>query len=396
MRILHVCSGLDPRAGGPPAVVLGLARAQAAAGAEVGVLSTFQKDVDLSIGEALRAGGVRVEMVGPAISRLLWHPRLKRSMVEAVGRADVVHIHAVWEEAQHRAAAVARRLGVPYLMMPHGMLDPWSLLQSRTRKRLYMGWRLRRDLDHAAALCFTTDSERDLVRPLGLRPPSIVEPLGLDLREFEHLPPERRFRSRFPALAGRPIVLFLSRIHPKKGLDVLVPAFARAQTGDAMLVIAGPDQDGYRATVERMIGQHGLTDRALFTGMLRGIERVEALVDADVFALPSYQENFGIVVAEAMAAGCPVIISDQVNLHDQVTRSGAGAVVSTKVELVAAEITRFLADGASRVEAGRKGRAFALEEYDWAKVAMRWLSHYRALVTGTATPAAGQPMPIRS
>ena len=396
MRVLHVCSGLDPRAGGPPAVVLGLARAQAAAGAEVGVLSTFQKDVDLSIVEALRAGGVRVEMVGPGISRLLWHPRLKRSTVEAVGRADVVHIHAVWEEAQHQAAVVARRLGVPYLMMPHGMLDPWSLLQSRTRKRLYLGWRLRRDLGHAAALCFTTDSERDLVGPLGLRPPSIVEPLGLDLREFEHLPPEGRFRSRFPALADRPIVLFLSRINPKKGLDLLVPAFAQARTGDAMLVIAGPDQDGYRATVEKMIGQQSLTDRALFTGMLRGIERVEALVDADLFVLPSYQENFGIVVAEAMAAGCPVVISDQVNLHDQVTRAGAGAVVPTKVEAVAEQLTRLFADPGSRAEAGRKGRVFALEEYDWAKIALRWISHYRAVVTGSGLASAAPAMPLRS
>src|SRR5437588_595545 len=146
MRILHVCSGIDPRAGGPPAVVLGLARAQARCGLEVSVLSTFQKGADLSLADALGAGGVTVRLVGPALTPLLWHPRLKRAVSEAVGNADIVHVHALWEEAQHQAAAVSRRLSVPYIMTPHGMLDPYSLAQSATRKRLYLRWRLRRDL----------------------------------------------------------------------------------------------------------------------------------------------------------------------------------------------------------------------------------------------------------
>jgi len=132
--------------------------------------------------------------------------------------------------------------------------------------------------------------------------------------------------------------------------------------------------------VEQMVRQHGLTDRVVFTGMLRGIERIEALVDADVFVLPSYQENFGIVVAEAMAAACPVIISDQVNLHDQVTRAGGGTVVRTNAGELAAALTRFLDDPQLRADAGSKGRSFALETYDWAHIAQRWVNHYRSIV----------------
>src|SRR5438067_2415325 len=123
MRILHVCSGIDPRAGGPPAVVLGLARGQVRCGLDVSVLSTFQKGADLSIADALRAGGVKVQLIGPAYTRLQWHPRLERAITQAVGNADIVHVHALWEEAQHRAATASRRRGVPYIITPHGMLD---------------------------------------------------------------------------------------------------------------------------------------------------------------------------------------------------------------------------------------------------------------------------------
>src|SRR5207248_2768534 len=135
--------------------------------------------------------------IGPAYTRLQWHPRLERAITQAVGNADIVHVHALWEEAQHRAATASRRRGVPYIITPHGMLDSYSLSQSATRKRVYMRWRLRRDLDAAAAIHFTTQTERDLVRSLGLRPGEIVESLGLDLHEFDPLPARGRFRARF-------------------------------------------------------------------------------------------------------------------------------------------------------------------------------------------------------
>jgi glycosyltransferase involved in cell wall biosynthesis len=296
------------------------------------------------------------------------------------GDADIVHIHGLWEEPQHVAAGTARRLDVPYVFTPHGMLDPWSLRQSKWVKRLYMLLRLRKDLNRAAAIHYTTPIERNLAGVLNLKPPAIVEPNGLDMSEFNDLPPRGRFRAPFSIASDRPIVLFLSRIHPKKGLDLLVPAFARGNLADALLVIAGPDDAGYRGEVERMIADNALTGRVLFTGMLKGAARIEALVDADLFALPSYQENFGIAVAESLACGTPVVISDQVNIHPEITAAGVGGVVPLDADRLAGELHRWMTDTPLRQSAVERARPLVRERYDWNQIARRWREHYSRLI----------------
>src|SRR5262249_48936832 len=158
---------------------------------------------------------------------------------EMVRQADVVHIHALWEEVQHRAARTAWQRGKPYLIRPCGMLDPWSLAQGRLRKALYLRWRLRTNLNRAAALHFPSQPERALTRPLRLRVPALVEPNGISLEEFADLPARGKFRSGHNIPADGPLILFMSRIHPKKGLDLLVPAFAQLKVPGAILVLAG-------------------------------------------------------------------------------------------------------------------------------------------------------------
>ncbi len=159
MRILHVISGIDPRNGGPTTALIGLASLQRAAGLDVRVTSTWQEKEAFRSAEQLEAAGVGVQMVGPAHGRLSRHPDLPRLIDQEVGGADVVHIHALWEEIQHQAAGAARRHGVPYIIRPCGMLDPWSLAQRKWKKRIYMALRLRSDLNHASALHFTAELE---------------------------------------------------------------------------------------------------------------------------------------------------------------------------------------------------------------------------------------------
>jgi glycosyltransferase involved in cell wall biosynthesis len=381
LRIVHVVSSIDPRFGGVAVAVTGLAVAQRRAGMDVHVVSTFPAGTDLSPADRLREQGVVVDIVGPGRGRLLRHPDLAGAIDRAAAGADVIHVHALWEEAQHLAAVIARRRRVPYVLAPHGMLDPWSLRQSKWVKRLYMFWRLRYDLNRAAAIHFTTTIERDLAAAtLRLAPASIVEPNGLDFSEFDPPPARGRFRASHAIAPDRPVVLFLSRIHPKKGLDLLVPALARSGLADALLVIAGPDESGYRPEVERLIAQHALGDRVLFTGMLKGAARVEAFVDADLFALPSYQENFGIAVAEALACGTPVVISDQVNIHPEITAAGVGGVVPLDVERLAAELRRWMTDISLRQTAAARAPGFVRERYDWNQIARRWAGHYAKLV----------------
>jgi glycosyltransferase involved in cell wall biosynthesis len=189
-------------------------------------------------------------------------------------------------------------------------------------------------------------------------------------------------------------VLFLGRLSPQKGLNILVPAFAefaRREQTDAVLVLAGPDYDGYGEEVRRLVRREGIDDRVVFAGMLRGRERVEALVDADLFALTSHHENFGIVVAEAMAAGAPVLISKEVNIWGDVIEAGAGAAVNGEAPAVAREMGRWMADASMRREAGRRGRSFALARYGWDPIARNWAEHYRRLA-GSTRPSAEPAM----
>jgi glycosyltransferase involved in cell wall biosynthesis len=175
------------------------------------------------------------------------------------------------------------------------------------------------------------------------------------------------------------MVLFLGRLHYKKGLDLLIPAFAHGTSGEVMLVIAGPDADGYRAKVERLVKRYDLSDRVIFTGMLYGRERLEALADADLFVLPSYQENFGIAVVESLAAGCPVLVSDHVNIHSQITAAGVGGMAPTRVDALSTALTRWMSDPNLRANASSRARQFVREHYDWRTIAHRWAERYAKL-----------------
>jgi glycosyltransferase involved in cell wall biosynthesis len=382
MKVLHVISSIDMQAGGTTAALVALASPQAQAGLDVTVASTFGDSNGTTAAEMLRSSGVKVELIGPAKGKLQRHPELSAKMQSLVREADVVHIHALWEEIMHVAAREAHRQGKGYVVTPHGMLDPWSLRQSKWVKRLYLAWRLRANLNRADAIHFTSEIERDLVRRLGLKPASVVVPNGLQLEEFEKLPAKGTFRSRYPEIGERRIVLFMSRLHPKKGLELLVPAFANAGVEDAVLVIAGPGAAEYREQIERRVGEENLAGRVVFTGMLHGAERIAALVDADLFVLPSYQENFGIVVIEALAAGCPVVISDQVNIHREISAAGVGGVVPLEVDALAREIKRWMTDKTLRQAAGEKGRRWVREHFDQHAIARTWVSEYQRILAG--------------
>jgi len=386
-HVLHVISTLDLAGGGPPAALAGLTRAQVKAGLKVSVVSSWTGRTHPVLAEQLREAGVDVTLVGPTIGRLQRHPRMHETVDRLVATADIVHIHALWEEVQHQAARAAQRHGKPYLIRPCGMLDPWSLRQSRWKKKAYMKWRMRQNLERATAIHFTTQTEAELTAPLALRTPAIVEPNGISLAEFDELPPAGAFRSRYPQLAGRQMVLFLSRIHHKKGLDLLIPAFAQANVKDAVLVLAGPDHDGYGRTLRNEIVRLGIEDRVIWTGMLYGPDRVAAYADADLFVLPSYQENFGIAVVEALAAGTPVVISDQVNIWQEIQTAGVGGVVLLQTNALATELQRWLQDAPLRHTAAAKAGPFVRDRFDWQEIAVRWAERYAELLPTQAHPA---------
>lgn len=388
MRILHVLTSIDPSTGGPANVLARLARVQSGRGHSVCVLTADDPASVQPVTSELRAAGVEHRACGPMRGPFAAGRATRREIEGMLGAGvDVVHIHGLWQHAPHTAAAAARAAGAPYIMRPCGMLDPWTLRQGRLKKRLFLALVARRHLNRAAALHYTTDTERRLVEPLHLRPRAFVIPNGLDWAEFEALPARGAFRAAH-GIGQRPLIVFLSRVHHKKGLSLLLPAFAALRDASVMLAIVGPGDAGYVEQLRAQAASLGVGERVIFPGMIAGRARLEALRDADLFCLPSYQENFGVSVIEALGVGTPVLISDQVNICSEVAAAEVGEVVPCEVEPLAQRMAAMLADRGRLAEMAARARPWVERTFRWDAIAAQIDAMYEQVVRGRGSPSA--------
>lgn len=344
MRILNVIHSVDPRTGGPAEGLRQMCRATARMGHLQEVL-TLDQPRDPWV---LDFPGP-VHAVGPRWLHYGFTPELVPWLQASARNFDGVIVHGLW---QYQGLAVRRALRgrVPYFVYPHGMLDPWFRRRhpvKHLKKQLY--WRAfeSRVLHDAAGVLFTTLEEAELARdtfaPCGMRPLHVGYGIAPDAQAEAATPAD--FLALHPRLQGRRLLLFLSRLHPKKGLDLLLEAFVAQASArpDLDLVIAGPDQAGLRAPLQALARQAGCEARVHWVGMLQGAPKWGALKAADAFVLPSHQENFGIAVAESLAAGTPVLISDKVNIWREVVAEGAGFVDSDDPQGTTRLLARWLA-----------------------------------------------------
>ena len=373
MRILHVISGLEPENGGPTAALVGQCRAMTAAGVACSVVSTWKFRSSFQTAEELERDGIRVTLLGPTRRPFRTHRDMDATLIAAIVAHDVVQIHAVWEWIEHRAAALARRAGKPYVWTPHGMLDEWNMRRNHWFKRACFASYLRRDLNAAAAIHVASAFEARNVARLGLVAPNYVQGFGLDGSLLTADTPRGRFRAAHGFADDTPLVLFLGRIQRGKGLEMLVPALTRMQTTAARLVVAGPDEGDYRRHIEALAAAHGVAGRITFVGMLGGETKWQALADADVLAAPSSHESFGLAVAEAIASGTPVAVSDQVGLADEITRHRLGHVAPQTIEATAAATDAALRPDADHRE---RAKAFARQAFAWPVIANAWKAKY--------------------
>jgi len=378
LRVVHIISGLDWTDGGPTTALLALATALARLPIEVTVVATPRSSGCMPVVEELRAKGVRVQLIGRRGWRFGGVQKLRDILTQEITRANVVHIHALWEEVQYQAIRIARLYRRSFIVRPCGLLEPWSMSQNRLKKRLYFELRLRGHLNAAAAIHFATPLEKAGARSLRLQAPAVVEANGIDFEEFVELPTPGDFRRRLGVSDETPIALFLGRLHPKKGLELLITAFADVALPNAVLAIVGTGDTSYEQELRRVAAACDLGDRVKFVGFLQGRDRVAAYADATVFVLPSYSENFGNVVIESLAAGTPVIVSDRVNVHPKISSAKVGGVVSPTVKELSAELNIWLSDAAKRELAIANARAF-LVPYSVNKIADNWLQRYREL-----------------
>jgi glycosyltransferase involved in cell wall biosynthesis len=364
--VIHAIQSVSGSAGGPSVVASRLAAACAVLGHRVLFLT---EDPDVSDTTLRDVGLLEIHKVSrPKLTELLFRGAARRQIAALFGRVDMVYLHGVWDPLLLATAAEARLAGVPYVVIPHGMLDPWSLAQKRWKKRLALALGVRRMLDRASAIRALNRDEAELILPLKIATPVQVIPNGVDLTEVNPAPAEAGHQV-LPGLAGRPYILFLSRLHYKKGLDYLADAFAQVapKFPEVQLVVVGTD-DGGRTAFEERVGQFRLAGRVHLPGPLYGPAKWATLANSTCFCLPSRQEGFSIAILEALASRVPVVISEACHFPE-VGQVGAGVVTPLTAEAVAGGLEQVLGNPAAAKAMGEAGRQMVEGHYTWAKVA---------------------------
>jgi glycosyltransferase involved in cell wall biosynthesis len=396
MKILHVIANLAPRYGGPSQACQDMARAVAQLGHQVSIYTTNQDgsgELPVPLDRPVWRDGVEIRYF-PIQPPRFWGTSLPlaRALTRAIPTVDLVHIHSLYLFHGLVAGHLCRRFGVPYLLRPHGTLDPYIYRRHRGRKALMEFLFERRNIRGAAALHFTTAEEQELAAPYTAGAPGLVVPLGIDAAELAALPPPGRFRERYPEVGNRRLILFFGRINFKKGLDILARAFGAVarEREDVHLVIAGPDNDGWGDRVREWLAEAGALPRTTFTGMLLGPEKLAVLKDAAMFVLPSYSENFGLAVIEALGAGLPVIISDKVNIWREVQAAGAGRVIPCEAGALARELLHLLNHPDLAADLGRQGRALVMDRFQWPHIGRSLAAAYGRIIAAHRPPAGGR------
>lgn len=370
MKLLHVAASYLPatRYGGTIVSVHGLCKALAQRGHEVHVFTTSVDGPDDSPvvhGTPTDVDGVLVHYFqSRRLRRLFYAPALARALESTVGDFDIVHTHAIYLWPLWSAARAARAARVPHVVSPRGMLEKGLIeRKSAMLKALLIAFVDRHHLEAASAIHVTSRREQQEAAAFGFDfPPFFEVPNGVDTVAVRG--------DVSPAVAGlgdEPFVLFLGRINWKKGLDRAIAAMALLP--DVRLVIAGPDEDGYRSVVEGLANNYGVTPRIVFTGQATTADKAALFRKARALLLPSYSENFGNVVIEAWAGACPVIVTPEVGLADAVGACGGGWVVRATQQELAAAIDRVSSDPALREAAGRRGQAEVHRRFTWPAVA---------------------------
>ncbi len=374
MHITHLISSMDPAAGGPPVVVQCLAQAQAAMGHQVTIASEYAGPVNAT--EPTMAHRV-THSTWPRVRFPI--PMRRSPLPEGI---NILHMHGVWEPVLLAAARTARKRGIPYIIAPHGMLDPWSLRQKRWKKRLALAFGYRAMLNRSAAIHVLNHDESDLLQSLGLTAPRAIIPNGIFLDELNPPPNPARFRAVTDGPGEQPYILFLSRLHYKKGLDYLADAFAKiaGRFPNMLLVVVGPD-GGAEQPFRQQIDRLGLSHRVRLPGPLFGADKWSAIAGASAFCLPSRQEGFSVAILEALACEVPVVISTECHFPE-VAEVQAGRVVSLDATEIAQSLAAVLGDPTVAKGIGQAGRKLVEERFTWPSVAARSLEIYDRLASG--------------
>ncbi len=390
IRVLHVTWSIDPVKGsGPGDALRALASEQARTGLKVSIVTADAPPGIEAIAAPLRQAGIVVHSIGP-VRQFLTIGRNARDALRDVlaSGVDVVHIHGMWQHLLHSAAVEAHRAGVPYIIRGAGMLDPWAMDHGRLKKRLHLALVSGRDLRQARALHATAYAEARSFAGLGFNTPVAVVAHGIEFADRQPARRDPEADARWPAIKGFRRMLFLGRIDPVKGTIALAEAWGRLapQFPAWRLVIAGPDWAGHKSELEESLAARHVLDKTVFVGTVRGNDKRILLSSCDLFVQPSLQENFGITIAEALAAGRPVITTKGTPWQVLPVRGAGWWIDHGAAPLEQALREAMSMDQAALDEMGSKGPWIIEERSSWPRVAARLNAVYAWMLEREKAP----------
>lgn len=377
MKVLHVIPSVAAIRGGPSKAVLEMVKALRDKGIEAEIATTNDNGPNLlDVPLKLRTEYKQVPIyffprfsphVHP-IREFAFSSELTTWLWQKIRDYDLLHIHAIFSYPSTVAMAIARQQRVSYVVRPLGQLCEWSLQQSALKKQIYLNLIEKANINGAEILHLTSKQEQQELSRLNLSAPNFILPHGISI------PPtisnaRIRLREHLKLPSDEPIILFLSRLHPKKGLDYLIPALGKLTHHRFTFVIAGSGSPDYEADVKSLVASHGIDNRTYIAGFVEGEFKSLLMQGADLFALTSHSENFGVAVLEALGAGLPALVTPGVALADLVREKNLGYVTELDVKEITSVLQQVLEHPQEIKEISKRARQLISKHYTWDSIA---------------------------
>jgi glycosyltransferase involved in cell wall biosynthesis len=388
MKVLHVIPSIAQVRGGPSQATIEMVRALRSQGVDAEIVTTNDNGLDL-LDVPLRQR-IEYEQVpvwffprfSPSIKSLrefAFSSQLTTWLWQHITDYNLLHVHAIFSYPSTAAMAIARLRRLPYVVQPHGLLCNWSLQQSASKKQVYLTLTEYANLNYSQALVFTSQQEQQQVSQLGLMSPSFIVPLGLDLPS--PIPDARhRLRQLLNVPEDEPVILFMSRLHPKKGLDYLISALGKLRDQRFTFVLAGSGSSDYEAEINNLLVSAAIDHCTYRSGFVEGEMKDLLMQGADIFTLTSYSENFGVAVLEAMAVGLPVVVTPGVALASVVEQYQLGYVAELDVAAITSTLEHCLDHPQTTKEMGDRARQLVRQQYTWERNASNLSKVYTAIL----------------